>query len=50
MIVVRNLVFATAIMAGSVTLSLQELSAFELAGVRQLFDQGIEVTYYRCRL
>jgi hypothetical protein len=32
MIVVRNPILATAIMAGSVTLSLQELSAFELAG------------------
>ena len=32
MIVFRNLVLATAIMAGSVLLSLQELNAFELAG------------------
>src|ERR1700704_6552997 len=32
MIVLRNLVLATAIMAGSVLLSLQELSAFELTG------------------
>jgi hypothetical protein len=32
MIVLRNLVLATAIMAGSILLSLQELNAFELTG------------------
>ena len=32
MIALRNLVLATAIMAGSVLLSLQELNAFELTG------------------